>query len=46
MYSGNWLHEAGRWEIAGRNVSEGIEPRNYHHRERSTVFICWKTECC
>lgn len=28
MYDGNEVHEADRWEIAGLNESEGIEPRN------------------
>lgn len=28
MYDGNGIHEADRWEIAGHNASEGIEPRN------------------
>jgi len=30
-------------EIPDRNASERIEPRNYQHRKRTTVFIYWKS---
>jgi len=40
------LHEAGRWELLGRNASEGIEPRKYIQWGEPTVYMCWKAVYC
>jgi len=40
------MYEAGRWELLGRNESEGIKPRNFTMLGEPTVFMYWKAGYC
>jgi len=46
MQEGNRMYEAGRRELSGRNVSEGIEPRKFIQSGEPTVYSYWKAEYC
>jgi len=40
------MYEAGRRELLGRNVSEGVEPRKFIQSGEPTVYLCWKAVYC
>ena len=40
------MYEAGRRELLGRNVSEGVEPRKFIWWGEPTVYSYWKAAYC
>ena len=46
MQEGNQMYEAGRWELLGRNASEGIKPRKFIQSGEPTVYSYWKAVYC